>query len=65
MTSPLFGLLLQDGWFPLYWAARNGQDEIVKMLLSEGAAIDAATNVIFPFPVKPLGLLMLPAAEPS
>jgi ankyrin repeat protein len=44
LNSPLVGLLLQLGWTSLYWASRNGQDEMVEMLLSEGAAVNATTN---------------------
>jgi hypothetical protein len=43
-TSPL-DLIVQDGWTPLYWAARNGQRKVVALLLSAGAAVDAATIV--------------------
>lgn len=31
----------KNGRIVLYWAARNGHDEIVKLLLSKGVGVDA------------------------
>ena len=36
---------VQDGWTPLRWAAWRGRADVVKLLLSEGAAGDAVDKV--------------------
>jgi ankyrin repeat protein len=48
LTAIPVGLLLQDGWTPLCWAARNGKDKMVQMLLGARAAVNATTNVRCP-----------------
>ena len=35
----------QDGWFPLFIAAREGHTESIKALLQGGAAVDAKLEV--------------------
>ena len=37
---------MQDGWTPLHEGARDGHVDVVKLLLSEGAAVDAVGKVI-------------------
>ena len=37
---------LQDGWTPLIWAAGRGHADVVRLLLSAGANIEAADEVI-------------------
>ena len=34
----------QNGWTPLFWAARFGYTEVVKLLVSKGAAKDLKDN---------------------
>ena len=40
-------LSLQDGWTALYWASRNGHDEIVRVLLAAKATVNTQTKVGF------------------
>jgi hypothetical protein len=42
--SPLWLSLLSDGWTALMWATNNGHDEVVRILLSAGASMDARTR---------------------
>ncbi len=42
MISPL-----QDGATALYWASRNGHDEIVRVLLAAKATVNTQTKVGF------------------
>ena len=37
---------MQSGWTPLHYAANNCRVDVVKVLLSEGAAVDAVDEVI-------------------
>ena len=34
----------QNGWTPLFWAARLGYTEVVKLLVSKGASKDLKDN---------------------
>ena len=34
----------QNGWTPLFWAARFGYTEVVKLLVSKGASKDLKDN---------------------
>ena len=38
-------LLLQNGWTALHWACKDGQVEVVKLLISNNADIAATNNV--------------------
>ncbi len=40
-------LSLQDGWTAVYWASRNGHDEIVRVLLAAKATVNSQTKVGF------------------
>ena len=40
-------LSLQNGWTALYWASRNGHDEIVRVLLAAKVTVNTQTNVGF------------------
>jgi len=35
----------ESGWAPLHWAARNGHEDIVKLLIDKGATIDIRTPI--------------------
>ena len=36
-------LYLQSGWVPLYIASRNGQEDVVSLLLKNGAGVNHQT----------------------
>jgi ankyrin repeat protein len=38
-------VLLQDGWTPLYRAAKNGFDKVVDVLVAAGADVNVADKV--------------------
>jgi ankyrin repeat protein len=44
---------VQDGWYALYWAARQGHTEIVEALLAAGAAVNVQANARLPTLLEP------------
>ena len=38
-------VVLQDGWTPLYRAAKNGYDKVVDVLMAAGADVNVADKV--------------------